>query len=634
MNPTQLLETLTQQGIQIWADNDKLRLSSPKGALTPELRDCLAAQKSELLHLLKQSPTAETTSAPAAAGFSLTTLGRLIGGFAQPSAQRFKPPTIDPAAMAQTLRVTFRPLPTRLPAAPICRFRSALEQTLQQWGVEIVPWEQATKDISYQMKLPFLPWQKTVTTRAVRADISAVIDVERHPSWLGKLKTLAAETLYKLYKHFVWKGQAPSASTITQFIGWAEENIRPLEDPTNTQVIVLTELDEAFTDPDLPYPQKIPLGVNTLIRTFSEIVVGVSAHRLSILNMNLSDAAFPIDQVEDFVLKSLIPKIYVPILPLPLSRFEVSRYNPETSPYAERVVQLGRDLAPMQLLPSGFKIDDVVTRHSHRDIVDWMANGRTGVSYGFVAYAEPPQYVGPVQLEEQAWDTLSPVEGFPFHELRQNTLGRRHLKVQLGAATVIHQIPDIWVVSSRSGANKTDLNQATDVLRIGLQDRLLLQLPQAIAPAAGDIKPSYDLYVMVSLALAAALFAPQLIQDGMPIVHFHGYPSPDWFAPQEYCAGVHNPSVPCGTYESGVFNFLGIHQLVQQHGPEIALASLIEPDHGTNLVARDDTYLIQRLRTGIAQGQIELGGKYLAALKVQESQPSPSSQPALTGVTA
>jgi hypothetical protein len=332
--------------------------------------------------------------------------------------------------------------------------------------------------------------------------------------------------------------------------------------------------------------------------------------------MNLSDSVFPIEAMDNFVIKSLIPKIYVPILPLPLSRFEVGRYDPTQSGYASKLMKLGKELASTELLPSGFKMDDVIKRKSHRDIVDWMANGRTGVSFGFVAYTEPPQYIGSPEIFEREWENLSPVEGFSHNELRQNEIGRRYVKTRIGKEYVFKQLPDIWLVSSRSGANKTDLNLETDVLRIGLQNKLLLQLPQGIDPAVGDIKPSYDVYVMVAIALATALYAPELIKNGAPLIHFHGYPSIEWFeSNNEYCTGVHNPSVPCGTYESGVFNFLGIQNLVNRYGSNIALASLIEPDHGTNIIARDLEYLLTRLKTGIEREQIELGGKHFPSLK-------------------
>jgi hypothetical protein len=616
MNVTELLENLSQKGVQLWASDGNLRINSPKGVLTPELRTELAQRKAEILTFLEESQKAKSDNGQETTqGLSLQTIGRLIGGFCKQIAG-FIPPVIEPTAMAKKLKVTFRPLPTGYKKEIIQKFREDLENQLRDNGVEILPWEEATKEFRYEINIPFTPWKKGITTRVIKTGISAVVDVERNPNLIGKAKIFIAEILYKLYSRFVLKGQKQSASKILQSISWAEENIQPLEDPTNTQVIILTELNKEFINPELNYQQKLPIGVNTLIRTFSEIVIGVSTSKISILNMNLSDSIYSVEGMEEFVRNSLIPKIYVPILPLPLSRFEVSEYDPKESNYATQLVKLGKEMASTNLLPSGFKLDDVIKRQSHRDIVDWMMNGRTGVSYGFVAYAEPPQYIGPVTLSQTEWESLSPVETFSSDELRQNQIGRRYIKTKIGQEYVYKQLPDIWLVSSRSGSNKTNLNLETDILRIGLQDKLLLQLPKGIDVAVGDIKPSYDLYVMVAIALAAALYAPGLIQNGAPMIHFHGYPSIKWLeSKNEYCTGVHNPSVPCGTYESGVFNFLGLYDLVNQYGSDIALACLIEPDHGTNIIAHDLDYLIARIKTGISQEQIELGGKYFPSLK-------------------
>lgn len=614
MNVSELLNNLTQQGVQLWIDQDKLKIHSPKGILTQDLRTELAERKTEILSFLREADCPAPGSNCDTPDLSLQAIGRIIGGFGDRDT-RFIAPVINPQTMANKLKLTFRPLPAGYQQQTILKFRAELELKLQACGVQIVPWEEATKEFNYEMEIPLTPWKKSIKTKVVRSDVNAIIDVERHPNWFSKLKIFAAEKLYQFYACFIWK-ERKSVSKIAQFISWAEEGIQPLEDPTNTQVIVLTELNQEFVNPELPYQKKIPIGVNTLIRTFSEIVIGVSADCLSILNMNLSDSVFPAGAIDDFVLKSLIPKIYVPILPLPLSRFEISEYDPTQSIYAENLVKLGQELASTELLPSGFKIDDVIKRKSHRDIVDWMANGRTGVSYGFVAYAEPPQYIGAAEISEAEWNTLSPVENFDQNELRQNAIGRRYIKTKIQEKYAYKQLPDIWLVSSRSGSNKTDLNLETDVLRVGLKEKLFLQLPQAIDPTAANIKPSYDLYVMVAIALAAALYAPSLIENGAPMVHFHGYPALRWFeSDKEYCTGVHNPSVPCGTYESGVFNFLGIYDLVNQHGDNIALASLIEPDHGTNIIAHDLNYLLSRIKTGIEQQQIELGGKYFPSLK-------------------
>lgn len=616
MNASEIVENLTQQGVQLWADNGKLKINSPKGILTPELRTEIAQHKPEILAFLSEANrTINDNYTTHGEDISLQTIGRLIGGFCDGSNLGFKAPVIDSKAMAQKLVITFRPLPKGYTNDAIIKFRENLELKLQSYGVKIESWEQATKEFSYELKLPLINWKKTINTRVIKAGISAVIDVERHPSLTGKLKIFTAERLYQGYSHFVLKNQKMSVSKIAQFISWAEENIRPAEDPTNTQVIVLTEPDDKFSDPTIPYEQKIPIGINTLVRTFSEIVIGVSHSQISILNMNLSDSKFPINDIDEFVLKSLIPKIYVPILPLSMSRFEVGEYDSNQSEYAAKLVKLGKELASTGLLPAGFKIDNVIKRKSHRDIVDWMAKGRTGVSYGFVAYAEPPQYVGAVEISAKEWESLSSLDGFSSNELRQNEIGRKYIRTQIGQEWKFKQIPDVWLVCSRSGSNKTNLNLETDVLRIGLKGNLLLQLPQGTDLAVADIKPSYDIYVMLAMTLAGALYAPALLENGAPMVHFHGYPSKEWFRENEYCTGVQNPSVPCGTYEAGVFNFLGIRTLAEQSNSNIALASLIEPDHGANFIAPDLMYIVDRLKAGIEQGQIELGGKHLVSLK-------------------
>lgn len=617
MNVADLVTHLHQQGVQLWAEQDKLKINSPKGILTAQLQAELVSHKSEILALLRED---QGSASDTPAHLSLQTIGRLIGGMGprkpldrsdrriDRTTSSFKTPVIDPLAMARQLTVTFRPPPPGFEQATILQFRESLQQTLQHYGVQVLPWEQATREFTYALPIPGV--NKTVQLRVVKPQIHAVIDVERSAN---PIKSAIAEWLYRIYQLFNPSLQPGSVGKLMQLMGWLEDQtLQRLEDPTATQVILLTALDPAFTDPQISYQQKITLGVKTLLSQFSEIVIGVSEAQISILNMNLSDSLFPREAFDQFVLHSLIPKIYVPIAPLPLSQFELGYYNPGTSPAAQKLLQLSQALAKTELFPSGFQLSHVVRRPSHRAIVNAIVNGRTGVSYGFVAYAEPPQYVGARILSASAWDSLQLVEGFHPSEVRQNDAGRRYIKTRFKDQEVYQQIPDIWLVCSRSGADKTQLNLERDVLRLGLANHLCLQLPEGSDAQA--MQPSYDTYVMVAIALATALYAPELIAQGAPLVHFHGYPSRQWFAADEHYSGVANPSVPCGTYESGVFNFLGMYQVATQTNTRLTLASLIEPDHGTNIIAIDLDYLLTRLETGIQQGQIELGGKHFSSL--------------------
>ncbi|NDJ25208.1 non-ribosomal peptide synthase [Nostoc sp. B(2019)] len=619
MNTTEIVNSLRQQGVDIWVENETLNIRSPKGVITQDIQAQLVAHKSEILDFLRCDRNLNSSSlAPLAQGLSLQTIGRLIGEVGDELNPEFKQPIIDPKLMAQRLTVTFRPLQKGYKNTEIIKFRAELEQKFHDYGVKVTPWEQATKEFSYEIKIPFINLKQSIKTRVVKTGINAVIDVDRPPSVRSRAETFAAEKLYQFYSRFILKNRKISVSGIARLIGWAEEcAAKYVEDPTNTQIIILTDLDQEFVNSQTPYQQKIKIGLNTLIRTFSEIVIGVSDSQFSILNMNLSDSVFSRNEIDNFVLKSLIPKVYVPILPLPLSKFKLGKFNPQESIYAKKLVALSNYLADTNLFPPGSKLSEVIKRQSHRDIVNVIVNGRTGVSYGFVAYAEPPYYVGEIEITEKDWDSLDPVAEFPIDQVRQNAIGRRYLKTKIGAEYKFKQIPDIWILSARSGSNKTNLSLESDILRIGLTDRLLLELPQKIDHQVVDVKPSYDVYVMLAISLGAALYTPELIKNGAPIVHFHGYPVFDWFKPNEYCVGVHNPSVPCGTYESGVFNFLGIASLANQQVKNHALVSLVEPDHGTNFIAHDLDYLVERLKTGCADGQIELGGKHFASLKAK-----------------
>lgn len=616
MNASELLVQLSRLGIRLSINNDKLNIHAPKGVLTPELRNQLIAQKSELLSLMQQqSGSSHDTDQQFECHLSSKTLGHLIGGSSTSEPQS---PMLKPQDMAKRLRVTFRPLPKAYSNEEIILFRKELEKDLQYHGATVEPWLQATRELQYTIGLPLVGWKLKAKTRLVRPDVHAVFDVERPSSWQKKLRVLIAEVMYEAYRKLIARAKKVSISKIVKLTSWAEDHIaQRVENSLNTQVVILKDLDKSFVNPDLPYQKKIKIGLKTLVDTQSQIAIGISHEQLSILNMNLSDSLFSREEQDSFVLNSLIPKLYVPIVPLSLSHFDIGEYNSKQSSYAQNLISLSRALAETELFPAGSKLSEVVKRRSQRDLVDILVKGRTGVSYGFVAYAEAPCYVGKRSISEAEWNSLLPVEGFNNNELRQNDQGRWHIKTRLRDQCVFKQIPDIWVVCSRSGANKTNLNIERDITRIGLKSgRLLLQFPENIDLKTVDIKPSYDTYVILSLALSTALYIPNLIENGAPMVHFHGYPAWDWFKPNEYCEGVNNPSLPCGTYESGLFNFLGIHSLANRYS-DITLASVIEPDHGTNFVSHNSTYLVERLKDGCKHRQIELGGKHFFSLKSQ-----------------
>ncbi|HEX3034236.1 MAG TPA: hypothetical protein VHT73_03760 [Thermodesulfobacteriota bacterium] len=513
----------------------------------------------------------------------------------------------DSREMAQRVKVTFRPLPNGYNNETIIRFRKILEEKLKHSGVQVVPWKEATEIT------PGSFFSKVLRIRKVRHRIHAVIDVDRPYSPIRKLMSNFAEWMYS---HL--RSPDMAVMEILKRSGWADDfTAKYVQDPYNTQIITLMPLDPEFADESTNYDRKINIGLQNLIRTMSEIVIGVSEDKYSIINMNLSDSTFSNQELDKFIVNSLIPKMYAPIQPPVLNRFERGEYDPDESPYARQLVNLGKQLKDTDLFPSGSKFSERITRLSHRDVVEKILEGRTGVSYGFIAVAEEPKYYdGPKEITQAEWDALLPVDGQSNNTIRQNDKSRWYVRTKIRGKEIYQQVPDIWVVTSRSGCDKTNLDPKGDVVRIGLiKGKLYLQTPYGVNLNRRDIRPSFDTYVILSQAISAALYLPELIQEGMPIVHFHGYPNPEWFNTKECYAGAQNPSMPCGTIEAALLNYSGIYELANLNGGDMELLCLVEADHGVNILGPSSEYLVMRLMDGSGRGHILLGGKYLPLLR-------------------
>ncbi len=511
----------------------------------------------------------------------------------------------QPHEMATRVKVTFRPLPDSYRNMIVKDFRQQLEDKLRENGVQVIPWEEAS-DASKGIMA------KLIAPRKVRSSIHAVIDVKREYSTFRKVMSGVAETIYG------WMRKPErSVMDILKISGWADDfTARYVQDPFNTQIITLMPLDPEFAAESTSYDRKIAIGLSNLISTMSEIVMGVAPDKFSLINMNLSDSIFKKEEIDSFILNSLIPKIYAPIKPPVLNRFKQSEYSPEESVYVEQLTNLGKQARDTELFPHGSKFSEKVSRLSHRDVVERILEGRTGVSYGFIALAEAPIYEGKKKLKKADWASLKEIDGLSNEYVRESDDGRWYVKTKINKKETYQQVPDIWIVTSRSGCDKTNLDPNRDIVRIGLiKGKLQLQTPKGIDLARRDIRPSFDTFVILAQAMATALYTPALIKDGLPILHFHGYPDPSWFGNSEYFAGAKNPSLPCGTVEAALLNYNAIFEVANQNGTSIKMLCLVESDHGVNILGMDRDYVVDRLKQGVQEGHVLLGGTYLPALK-------------------
>ena len=238
----------------------------------------------------------------------------------------------NPAEMSERVTVTFKPIPKNYPDAGISAYRERLRNSLLGNGVNVISWEDATtEDGSYGI------FSRLMGLRSVRRKVNAVIDVKKRLSPFRWFLSKVAENIYRIVRK-----DSLSVSSILKISGWADDfTVGYLQDPYNTQVITIMSLDPEFENEDTTYERKISLGLKNLINNMSEIVIGVSDRNFAIINMNLSDSIYRHNQLDDFVLYSLIPKIYAPIKPPVLTRFSVSEYDPKEFEYARKLSALG-----------------------------------------------------------------------------------------------------------------------------------------------------------------------------------------------------------------------------------------------------------------------------------------------------
>ena len=517
-----------------------------------------------------------------------------------------------PHDMAAKIRVTFRPLPRGYRNKVIVKYRRDLEMKLRHLGVSVIPWRDACEHYGRSTFAIF-------RIKKIAKNINAVFDVDRQDSVLRRLLRGIAERVYQ------FKRRADmSVTEILRLSGWADDfALRYLQDATSTQIVTMMPFNNAFSKQNSAYGEKIAIGMSQLIAGMSELVIGIESSRFSLVNLNLSDSVYPRDAMDDFLLNSLIPKMYTPIRPPLLIRFEQGEFDPSESESTRKLSELSKRIGSTALFPKGSIFKEKVTRQSHVDVIEKMLEGRTASSYGYIALAEAPVYVGEERVDRSVWDGFDEVEGLSRDFVRVASSGRWYIRTFLKGKETIQQVPDIWVAISRSGSDKSNLDVAADIVKIGLiKGKMHLKMPKGAGLRRKDIRPSFDSYVILAQALAAALYVPEIAHSEMSIIHFHGYPSPCWFESGECYSGVHNPSLPCGTAEAALLNYSAIYDMANYASDELKMLCVIESEHGVNVMAADTQYLVERLSKGVYDGTIQLGCQYLPELKASHEVPA------------
>jgi len=332
------------------------------------------------------------------------------------------------------------------------------------------------------------------------------------------------------------------------------------------------------------------------------------------------------------LLESFIPKIAAPIIPPKISDFEISNvtYNvgdEKHSEYVQDIVESGALLEKTNLYPPGKSVDDMSFRN---EFYKWIGkihlDQRNGMSYGFLA-RQMPSKLSDVYSNEEAskkFKNYSKTKGY-FYENEE-----LYIKTNIEKQTICLKVPEVWVLTQRSGSKKTAIEPSKDIIKMGLVNGVMkLQLPEGMKKMPDVYKPSFDTQVILAHSVGNAVlasistylnknldFAKHFESSGLSLAHWHGYINPEHIPDGWHVHGQFNPHVSCSSPQSAHYALSGkinVFQHAIRHNDNYLGDIHIEPHHGINITY----WSLRDLGTFLNSSDkiSTLGNKYLSPYK-------------------
>jgi hypothetical protein len=307
--------------------------------------------------------------------------------------------------------------------------------------------------------------------------------------------------------------------------------------------------------------------------------------------------------LDRWIAEALIPKLAAQVAPPGRDVVTVREgtFDPLSAPGAKAMAEdfsaAGQEWADNALMLAHTSLDALEYRDRHaRRIVAAYLDQRTGMSYGFMLRQLPVDIQPAIPLADAPAAVRDALGDGPATRVDDAVWAPVRA---MGEAWAV-RIPDVAVVSTRSGCKKTEVDPARDLVRLGIEHgRIVLDTPAGVP--AGSARPSYDTLVMLTHAIGNVVvaslqraltpgstpMADALAGDGPTASHWHGYVA-SGTAPAGFAShGEDNPPVSCSTPQSAVYALAGklrAFDAALAAGAGFAGDVHVEPHHGTNLV--------------------------------------------------
>ncbi len=334
--------------------------------------------------------------------------------------------------------------------------------------------------------------------------------------------------------------------------------------------------------------ERLDAIVRRLARDMVHILFFVTDDSWTICTMNGGVVTFnsPEPSIED-VRCTLVPKLTAQVVPpraedIDILEGELQTHTPLFDSVARDFLQCSELWQQNAALVTHTSTRDLEYRSGfYQRIVARYLDQRSGMSYGFFARQLPVA----VEPATRCSEPLT-LEG--------------HVTITIRGECFLVKVPEVSVITTRSGCRKHQLDPQHDLVEIGIRKgRAYMKTPQP-AEAGSAVRPSFDTLTILAHALGNAFVASILLAEqpdaifpvhlalqGASMTHWHDYPDEVELPAGYQMHGRENPPVSCSTPQSAAYSLLGKIAALEaalEKGEEYRGDVHIEPNHGTNIV--------------------------------------------------
>lgn len=500
----------------------------------------------------------------------------------------------------------------------VLQFTEELKKTFSEMGVEIIPYEDIWEIVPNKKRLK----------RLFKYSINNIIYLIRY---ILKRSQISFFISFRSMKVLCSRKKIKSGITV---ICSGEQSVEKLQMQhissfkTNS-IVTIVDIPGKITESN-DFIEHFDTSMSLFAHHMTNIIIGVNSKNWLVYNFNASHPIYkyPDDNFKEHILKSLIPKLAAPISPHKLKDFLIneSRFKVSDNVYSKAISEMvnsAKLFMKTNLYPEGKKIDDLPFRDNfHKLIGKIHLDNRSGMSFGFIAYQLPTKLIPATNL-----DTFKKINKEAFINDDYYVDGNNNLFIlhKIKDFKIVLQVPDVWVLTIKSGASKTNFNPNSDLIKIGLlKGKLAMELPDGLN-IDNTYKPSFDTKVILAHAVSNALIAQvakylerwndyvkKIENHGFSISHWHGYVNKECLMKNIVMYGKDNPHVSCSSPQSAVYAFSGKYENILDQILDIDEFNgdiHIEPHHGINVSYHSMVDLVKYIIDN--PDFTKLGNKYL-----------------------